>query len=51
MYNFIGDYSYHGKRPLSRYVACSVINEALENVLASVTSVDAGGVHADMNDN
>ncbi|RSL62969.1 hypothetical protein CEP53_004554 [Fusarium sp. AF-6] len=45
MYSFVGSYSYRGKRPLSRLVACSVVSEALENILTSVTGVDAGGVH------
>lgn len=45
MYSFVGSYSYRGKRPLSRLVACSVVSEALEGILASVTGVDAGGVH------
>ncbi|KAL6355324.1 hypothetical protein LRP88_10910 [Fusarium phalaenopsidis] len=45
MYSFVGSYSYHGKRPLSRLVACSVVSEALENILASVTGIDAGGVY------
>ncbi|KAJ4207658.1 hypothetical protein NW759_013888 [Fusarium solani] len=45
MYSLVGSYSYHGKRPLSRLVACNVVSEALENILASVTGIDAGGVY------
>lgn len=45
MYSFVSGYSYRSKRPLSRLVACSVVGEALENILASVTDIDAGGIH------
>ncbi|KAF2003198.1 hypothetical protein P154DRAFT_520156 [Amniculicola lignicola CBS 123094] len=41
MYNYVGHYSYRGKRPLSRRVACDVVLEALESILTSITNIDA----------
>ncbi|KAF4448696.1 hypothetical protein F53441_7950 [Fusarium austroafricanum] len=44
MYSFVGSYSYRSKRPLSRLVVCSVVSEALETILASITNVELGGI-------
>ena len=50
MYSFIRGYLYRGKRRLSRPVACSAVGEALENILASVTTINAGEIHEDNED-
>jgi hypothetical protein len=45
MYQYVGSYMYRGKRPLARTVACKLVIEALEGILASLTEISAGEVH------
>ncbi|KAH8126919.1 hypothetical protein FP744_10000145 [Trichoderma asperellum] len=44
MYDYVGTYSYRGKKPLSRLVACSLVSEALENILAAVADIHDEGL-------
>lgn len=44
MYDHIANYSYRGKRPLTRVISCEILTEVLEGIFATVTNVDAGKV-------